>query len=83
METSQNVEMLAEALAKAQAELAPVQFDSFNKYYSSRCASLSAVIAEVRKVLPKHGLSIVQTPASHMEFGIYIVTGKQIGRAHV
>jgi len=71
METSQNVEMLAEALAKAQAELAPVPFDSNNPFYHSRYASLSAVIAEVRKVLPKHGLSIVQTPTSHMEFGIF------------
>jgi len=71
METSQNVEMLAEALAKAQAELAPVPFDSNNPFYHSRYASLSAVIAEVRKVLPKHGLSIVQTPTSHMEFGVF------------
>ena len=71
METSQNVEMLAEALAKAQAELSPVPFDSNNPFYHSRYASLSAVIAEVRKVLPKHGLSIVQTPTSHMEFGVF------------
>ena len=73
METSQNVEMLAEALAKAQAELSPVPFDSNNKFYNSKYASLSAVIAEVRKVLPQHGLSIVQTPTSHMEFGIFYV----------
>ena len=73
METSENVKELAEALAKAQAELSPVQFDSYNKYYSSKYASLSAVIAEVRKVLPQHGLSIVQTPTSHMEFGIFYV----------
>jgi hypothetical protein len=63
--------MLAEALAKAQAELAPVQFDSFNKYYSSRYASLSAVIAEVKRILPSHGLSIVQTPTSYYEDGVY------------
>jgi len=37
METSQNVEMLAEALAKAQAELSPVPFDSNNPFYSSSC----------------------------------------------
>ena len=73
METSQNVKELAEALAKAQAELSPVPFDSNNPFYKSRYASLSAVIAEVRKVLPKHGLSIVQTPTSHMEFGIFYV----------
>ena len=73
METSQELQQLAEALAKAQAELAPVPFDSNNPFYKSRYASLSAVIAEVRKVLPKHGLSIVQTPTSHMEFGIFYV----------
>ena len=73
METSQELQQLAEALAKAQAELSPVPFDSNNPYYKSRYASLSAVIAEVRKVLPKHGLSIVQTPTSHMEFGIFYV----------
>ena len=71
METSQNLQELAEALAKAQAELSPVPFDSNNPYYKSRYASLSAVIAEVRKVLPKHGLSMVQTPTSHMEFGVF------------
>ena len=71
METSQELQQLAEALAKAQAELSPVPFDSNNPFYHSRYASLSAVIAEVRKVLPKHGLSIVQTPTSHMEFGIF------------
>ena len=71
METSQELQQLAEALAKAQAELAPVPFDSNNPFYKSRYASLSAVIAEVRKVLPKHGLSIVQTPTSHMEFGVF------------
>ena len=73
METSENINQLAEALAKAQAELSPVPFDSNNPYYKSRYASLSAVIAEVRKVLPQHGLSIVQTPTSHMEFGIFYV----------
>lgn len=73
METSQELQQLAEALAKAQAELSPVPFDSNNPYYKSRYASLSAVIAEVRKVLPKHGLSIVQTPTSHMEFGVFYV----------
>ena len=71
METSQELQQLAEALAKAQAELSPVPFDSNNPFYKSRYASLSAVIAEVRKVLPKHGLSIVQTPTSHMEFGVF------------
>lgn len=71
METSQELQQLAEALAKAQAELAPVPFDSNNPFYKSRYASLSAVIAEVRKVLPQHGLSIVQTPTSHMEFGVF------------
>jgi len=71
METSQELQQLAEALAKAQAELAPVPFDSNNPFYKSRYASLSAVIAEVRKVLPNHGLSIVQTPTSHMEFGVF------------
>ena len=71
METSQELQQLAEALAKAQAELSPVPFDSNNPFYKSRYASLSAVIAEVRKVLPQHGLSIVQTPTSHMEFGIF------------
>ena len=71
METSQELQQLAEALAKAQAELSPVPFDSNNPYYKSRYASLSAVIAEVKRILPNHGLSIVQTPTSHMEFGVF------------
>jgi hypothetical protein len=48
-----------------------VPFDSNNKFYNSKYASLSAVIAEVKRILPNHGLSIVQTPTSHMEFGVF------------
>ena len=82
METSESVNELAEALANAQAELSPVPFDSSNKFFNSRYASLSAVIAEVRKVLPKHGLSIVQSPTSHMEFGVFYV-GVETTLTHV
>ena len=39
METSQELQQLAEALAKAQAELSPVPFDSNNKFYNSKYLS--------------------------------------------
>lgn len=64
MKKSDSITKLAAALTKAQAELTPVEFDSKNPFFKSRYASLGAVISMSRPILAKHGLSIVQLPAS-------------------
>jgi len=73
MNKSENISQLATALAKAQQELEPVKFDSLNKYFGTKYASLTAVIEAIRPVLPKYGLSIVQQQFSDIVNDVYIV----------
>lgn len=55
---------LASALVAAQAEMPAVQPDSVNPHFGSRFVSLGHLIAKTKPVLTKHGLAIVQEPAS-------------------
>jgi len=64
MNSSESLDKLAQALTSAQAELEPVEYDSVNPYYKSKYASLGSLIARIREVLPKHGLSYMQLPIS-------------------
>ena len=58
MRTSETINELAAALAKAQSELASAKKDS--KGHGYNYSDLATVIEEARKVLPKHGLSFSQ-----------------------
>jgi len=66
MNRSEQIDQLAAALAKAQAEMPhpalgePVKAGS----YSYRYASLASVLSTVLPVLTKHGLSIAQSPGA-------------------
>lgn len=73
MNKSENISQLATALAKAQQELEPVKFDSLNKYFGTKYASLTAVIEAIRPVLPKYGLSIIQQQFSDIVNDVYVV----------
>jgi hypothetical protein len=64
MKHSDSLVNLAPALAAAQAEMPAVGFDSQNPFLKNQYASLGAVISVTRPILAKHGLSIVQFPAS-------------------
>lgn len=64
MDKSDSITKLAAALSKAQAEMPGVKFDAENPYYKSRYASLGAVISTAQPILGKHGLAVVQAPAS-------------------
>jgi hypothetical protein len=55
---------LAEALAKAQAEVQGATKDSENPFFGSRYADLASVWAACRKALTDHGLSVVQAPST-------------------
>jgi len=63
MEKSEQINELAEALAKVQAKIKPAPFDSVNPYFKSRYASLGSVI-EVAKVIAEVGLSYSQLPVA-------------------
>lgn len=60
---SEKIDALSIALAKAQAELPPAPKNADNPYFKSRYADLSSIYEAIRSVLPKHGLSVVQTMA--------------------
>jgi hypothetical protein len=62
MKTSETINELATALAKAQAELVSAKKDSRGHGYNY--SDLATVIEEARKVLPKHGLSFSQLVGS-------------------
>ena len=51
---------LAKALAAFQGEMKTVAFDSNNPYFSSRYASLAALVAGASKLLAKNGLAVSQ-----------------------
>ena len=57
---SESIQNLAAALAKAQAELPTVKFDSVNPFLKNKYASLGAMQEASKSVLPKHGLSVSQ-----------------------
>jgi hypothetical protein len=63
MNKSEQINELASALAKVQANLKPAPFDATNPFFKSKYASLGSVI-EVAKVLSEHGLSYSQMPVS-------------------
>ena len=62
MNKSDSIAALAEALAKAQAELKNPTFDAVNPHFKSKYASLAAVRDAVVPILSSHGLSISQLP---------------------
>jgi len=61
---SETTSKLFGALAKAQSEMKPVQFDAVNPFLKNKFASLGAVIQTSRATLAKHGLAVSQMPTS-------------------
>lgn len=60
MNASEQINELAGALAKAQAELRNPAFDSVNPHFKSKFASLAGVRDAITPALSKHGLSVTQ-----------------------
>lgn len=60
MRQSESISKLAVALIAVQSEVRGVAKDSKNPDYKSSYASLDAIIAEVRPVLTRNGLAVVQ-----------------------
>lgn len=62
MEKSENINEIAAALAKAQAEIRGAIKSKSNPYFKSNYADLACVWDACRDPLSKNGLSVVQTP---------------------
>jgi hypothetical protein len=57
---SETIGKLADALAKAQAEIEPAKMNSRNPFLKNKYADLSSVVDSFKGPLSKHGLSFVQ-----------------------
>lgn len=64
MKTSEQINELADALAKAQGEIENAVADSTNPHFKSKYADLASVRAAIQGPLSKNGLAILQMPIS-------------------
>ena len=68
MQSSEQINELASALAKAQGEITGALKDSANPFFKSRYADLASCWDAARGPLSKHGLSVTQFPAAIDDF---------------
>lgn len=73
MNTSEQINEIATALAKAQGEMAPAIKDATNPAFRSKYADLAAVWAACCPALTKHGIAAIQD-ASLCERGVSVTT---------
>lgn len=60
MQTSEHINEIAAALAKAQGAIQNPEKDKVNPHFQSRYATLAAGLEVVRPALSEHGLSVIQ-----------------------
>ena len=70
---SDQIDQLATALAKAQAEFSTAKKDKDNPFFKSKYADLESVVNATRPALTKYGLSIIQSPFFENEKS-YLIT---------
>lgn len=64
METSQQINEIATALAKAQADIKGASKDSTNPHFKAKYADLSSIWDACRAPLSKNGIAVIQSPAT-------------------
>jgi hypothetical protein len=74
MQTSEKIGAIAAAIVKAQAEMPKLLADSDNPYYKSKYIALADLIKEVRPVLAKYGLAVIQGVSGDGEKSVIITT---------
>lgn len=73
MNTSENIDAIAAALAKAQAEMTNPVFNKTNPHFKSAYADLASVLNAVRPALAKNGIAIMQMSGME-EAGVVLYT---------
>ena len=73
MQTSEQINEIAGALAKAQGEIKGAAKDSTNPHFRSKYADLASVWDACRAALSKNGLSVIQTPDTTAD-GVFLYT---------
>jgi len=61
MKTSEQIDAIASALAKAQAEIKNPTKDSINPHFKSRYVDLASGLEAVRATLSKNGIAVIQS----------------------
>lgn len=74
METSDNINELAAAMAKAQGVIEGAAKDKTNPHFRSKYADLGNVWDACRKALTENGLSVIQTPHTDEAGNLHVVT---------
>lgn len=73
MRTSEQIDQIGTALAKAQAKMTHAAFDAVNPAFKSKYATLASIVDAIRPALSANGICYVQSIANG-EDGIYAVT---------
>lgn len=74
METSTEINKIAEALAKAQGAVKGAVKDSTNPHFKSSYADLASVWEACREAITANGLSVIQTPHTDEAGNCHVVT---------
>ncbi|MNH94453.1 ERF superfamily protein [compost metagenome] len=64
---SDSITEIAKALVKFNSEVSKIEKDSANAHFKNKYASLDSIIEEIRPILTKHGLSVMQFPGGDGE----------------
>lgn len=73
MRTSEQIDALATALAKAQGELKNIEKGKINSHLKSKYADIADGLEVIRPVLSKHGFSLIQATAFNSDTGIFVL----------
>jgi ERF superfamily len=71
---SEQLNELATALAKAEAEFEQVEKDTINPHFGKKYADLATLIRATRPYLAKHGISVVQVPRLRAQNFVEVTT---------
>jgi len=63
MKTSETITEVAKSLVKFNSEVSRIAKDADNHFFRNRYSTLDTIIDEVRPILQKHGLSLMQFPS--------------------
>lgn len=74
METSEQINELAAALAKAQGQIKGAVKDSTNPHFKSSYADLASVWDACRDALSENGIAVIQTPHTDEASNCHVVT---------
>jgi hypothetical protein len=64
MTTSEQINEIAAALAKAQGEMGGAKKDAANPFFKSKYADLASVRDAINGPLSKHGIAVIQSPSA-------------------